>query len=343
LPGLINAHNHLQLNGFPVPAYDRHYRNAGEWIADLNNRLGNGSAFRSARAIARDERLLHGGLKNLLSGVTTVAHHDPLYPILATEDYPVQVVATYGWSHSLEIDGDDSVRDAYRRTPIEWPWIIHAAEGIDDESAAEFDRLDELGCLGPNTLLIHGVALDSARRARLEGAAAGLIWCPTSNLRLFGRTAEVADLIDSGRVALGSDSRLTGARDLLEEVRVAGEVGGFDDVILESLVTDAGARLLRLPDRGVLRIGARADILVLPARMPLSKAGRKDLRLVMSGGSMRCGDEDFAEVLMSKSERAEIRVDGHTKIVSQRLHALLGPMGSLEAGLELSDAAEWAA
>jgi imidazolonepropionase-like amidohydrolase len=38
LPGLINAHDHLQLNSFPTPQYGRHYRNAGEWIADLNAR-----------------------------------------------------------------------------------------------------------------------------------------------------------------------------------------------------------------------------------------------------------------------------------------------------------------
>ena len=32
-----------------------------------------------------------------------------------------------------------------------------------------------------------------------------------------------------GRVALGSDSRLSGARDLLSELRVARELGGLDE------------------------------------------------------------------------------------------------------------------
>ena len=51
-----------------------------------------------------------------------------------------------------------------------WPWIIHAAEGLDDEAAAEFERLDALGCIGANTLIVHGVALDPAQRKRLVAA-----------------------------------------------------------------------------------------------------------------------------------------------------------------------------
>ena len=343
VPGLINAHDHLQLNSFALPDYGRRYRNASEWIADFNARMVGSPGFEAARAIERDERLLHGALKNLLSGVTTVAHHDALYPLLTSATCPTQALQNYGWSHSLEIDGEESVRDSYRRTRADWPWIIHAAEGVDDSAAGEFDRLEALGCLEPNTLLVHGVALDGARRARLAAAGAGLIWCPTSNLRLFGATADVTDLVSRGRVALGSDSRLTGGLDLLEEVRVAREVTGFDDQTLESLVTEAAARLLRLTDRGVLRTGARADLLVLPARLPLSRATRKDIRLIMLGGNMCCGARDLAEVMLPRSQRSEIRIDGCAKVVTARLGMLLGSIGARESGLEPADTAGRAA
>lgn len=332
LPGLINAHDHLQLNCFGLPDYGRHYANAGEWIADLNARMMTSPAFTAARAIPRDERLLHGGLKNLLSGVTTVAHHDPLYPLLSSDGYPLQVLQSYGWSHSLGIDGQESVQDSYRRTPGDRPWIIHAAEGIDAHARAEFDRLDALGCLGPNTVLVHGVALDEARRARLVDAGAALIWCPTSNLRLFGGTADVAGLVDRGRVALGSDSRITGGRDLLEDVSLARELCGFDESTLEALVTDVPARLLRLADRGVLRVGARADILILPAGLTLSRATRAQVRLVMLAGKVCLGDLDLAEALLTRSQGAAIRVDGCTKIVARTL--LAAPL-RLEQGVEL--------
>lgn len=343
LPGLINAHDHLQLNSFPTPQYGRHYRNAGEWIADLNERADLASVFAVCEAIPRDQRLLQGGIKNLLSGVTTVAHHDPLYPILVTAEYPTQVVQTYGWSHSLGIDGEERVRDSYRQTPADWPWIIHAAEGVDADARAELARLDALGCLGPNTLLVHGVALDGAGSARLEATGAGLIWCPSSNFYLFGKTAAVTELVERGRVALGSDSRLTAARDLLDEVRAASTAYGFDDRTLESLVTDTSARLLGLADRGVLRAGARADILILPARLPLSKASRADVRLVMSGGSMRYGDPDYAEMMMSEMQQVDVRVDGRRKRVDSRLGELLSASSWVETGVEVPDAARSAA
>ncbi len=338
LPGLINAHDHLQLNNFPTLHYGRHYANAGEWIRDFNARVAIGRDFAACRASPRDGRLLLGGLKNLLSGVTTVAHHDPFFPILSSPDFPTQVLANYGWSHSLGIDGDDKVRAAYRSTPGDTPWIIHAAEGVDAEAAAEFDRLEALGCVGPNTLLVHGVALDAARKARLAAAGAGLIWCPSSNLRLFGATAAVGDLVARGRVALGNDSRLTGARDLLDEIRVASEVGGFDERTLESLVTADAARLLRLSDRGTLVPGTRADILVLPSGMPLSKATRRDVRCVMSAGRMRCGDRHYAELLLSESERVAARIDDREKIMDHALGALLSAASAIEPGVELLDA-----
>ncbi|HVW68069.1 MAG TPA: amidohydrolase family protein [Steroidobacteraceae bacterium] len=337
LPGLINAHDHLQLNSFPTPHYGRKYRNAGEWIADLNSRFLNESAFVACKAIPRDARLLHGGIKNLLSGVTTVVHHDPLYPVLTSTGYPTQVLDRYGWSHSLEIDGPQKVQAAHRHTPAGWPWIIHAAEGVDAPAAAELDRLDALGCLGPNTLLVHGVALDRNGRAKVERAAAGLVWCPSSNLRLFDATAEVTDLAHRGRVALGTDSRLSGARDLLDELRVAAELGVLDEPLLQSLVTDSSARLLRLTDRGALRPGARADLVVFPANTPLTQAARKDVRLVVSGGSVRCGDPDYASQLMAESRSVAVRVDGRNKCIASEVDVVMSDphWACLEPGVEV--------
>jgi cytosine/adenosine deaminase-related metal-dependent hydrolase len=340
LPGLINAHDHLQLNNSPRLEYRERYRNAREWIADFNSRLHADRALEASVAIARHDRLLVGGVKNLLSGVTTVAHHDPLYPMtLSAADYPTRVVQNYGWSHSLSIDGEESVRRSYRRTPVDWPWIIHAAEGVDDESAEEFERLEALGCLCPNTLIVHGTALDQQQQLRLADVGAGLLWCPSSNLSLFGKTADIVELVSRGRVALGSDSRLTGARDLLEELHVAAEVAGLDEQVLESLVTTHSAQLLRLADRGALRPGARADLLVLPWQTGLSRASRADVRLVMLDGLVRYGDQEYAEIAARAVPCVRVRVDGRQKILDHRLVALLRSGNAREQGLELPDTA----
>jgi cytosine/adenosine deaminase-related metal-dependent hydrolase len=335
LPGLINAHDHLHLNNLPRLEYRAPYPNAREWIEDVRSRMQTDRAFRAAVAISRNDRLLQGGIKNLLSGVTTVAHHDPLYPFLSSAEYPTRVVRYYGWSHSLYIDGEEKVQRSHHDTPAEWPWIIHAAEGTDGESARELERLEALGCLSPNTLIVHGVALDPAQQATLRRSGAGLIWCPASNLRLFGTTVEVIELAARGCVALGSDSRLTGAHDLLEELRVAADVSGLDEETLEAIVTHDSARLLRLTDRGVLAAGALADLLVLPRRVALSKASRADVRLVMVDGIVRYGDRDCVALADPGADWVSILVDGCPKLLDRNLAALLQASEARESGLEL--------
>ena len=337
LPGLINAHDHLQLNSLPAHETRGRYRHVRDWISEIDLRRRTDAQFAAGAEVPRNDRLLIGGIKNLLSGVTTVAQHDPLYPYLTGSEYPTGVVRDFGWSHSLYLDGEEKVLASYRATPAEWPWIIHAAEGLNDEASAEFDRLEALGCVQQNTLLVHGIALDRRQRKRLANAAAGLVWCPSSNQNLFGKTADVADLITAGRVALGTDSRLSGARDLLEELRLAGQIAGLDEAALESLVTRDGASLLRLSDRGALRPGLRADLLVLPACTRLTAATRADVRLVMVGGAAGYGDPDCAGRFAPSTGWAHVLVDGRPKVLDGHTAKLLSDARAAEPGLEISN------
>jgi len=343
LPGLINAHDHLQLNHLPVHEPPQYYQHARDWISEVDLRRRSDPQFAAGVSVARDQRLLLGGIKNLLSGVTTVAHHDPLYPFLAHRDYPVSVLRHYGWSHSLYIDGEEKLAASCRSTPSKWPWIVHAAEGLNAEAAHEFERIDTLGCLKSNTLLVHGIALDETQRMRLRRAGAGLIWCPSSNLRLFGRTAEVRELIEHHRVALGTDSRLSGARDVLAELRLARELSGLDEETLEGLVTHVSADLLRLPDRGSLRPGMRADLLILPAGTALTRATRAGVRMVMIDGIARYGDADCAPCAAPQAEWANVLVDGVPKMLDLRIAKLLALARAAESGLEMPQAAGRAA
>ena len=116
LPGLINAHDHLQLNALPRLKSRPLHANAGEWIDDMRPRLAADPLLRANAAVPRALRLLIGGLKNLLTGVTTVAHHDAPYPELLDPEFPVRVLEGAGWSHSLALDGDAAVRRAHDAT-----------------------------------------------------------------------------------------------------------------------------------------------------------------------------------------------------------------------------------
>jgi len=316
LPGLINAHDHLHLNGtLPRLKFRDGYRNASEWIADITPRLATDAGLLAHRAQPRSRRLLAGGLKNLLSGVTTVLHHDPRDPVLDEPDFPADVPEPGGWSHSLALEGEEAVRASFAATPAGRPWVVHAAEGTDTAAALEFDRLEALGCIAPGALLVHGLGLSAAQQRRLVEAGAGVVWCPGSNLHLFGRTLEPQWLFDRGRLVLGSDSRISGGRDLLSELALVRELTRWSDERLEAWVTEGAARLLGLGDRGRLEPGLRADLIALPPGLPLSCATRADLRLVVVGGRPLYADADLGEAL----GLVPVRVDGRLKAIAPHL------------------------
>ena len=124
-------------------------------------------------------------------------------------NFPVRVVKQFGWAHSLEYSPD--LAECFRRTPPEWPFVVHVAEGIDRTARDEIFRLDEMGVLDDRTILVHAVGLDKAGLALARRRKASIVWCPSSNLFLLGRTLD-AKVRGSGiEVALGSDSAVTAA------------------------------------------------------------------------------------------------------------------------------------
>jgi cytosine/adenosine deaminase-related metal-dependent hydrolase len=335
LPGLVNAHDHLHRNHYPRLKYQPRYRNVSEWSADIDSRRANDAVLASCASVPRADSLLIGGLKNLLSGVTTVAHHDAAYPEMHAAEFPVFVPASFGWAHSLALDGETRVRQSHAATPADVPWFIHAGEGKDAAAASELQRLDALGVLEANTVLVHGVALDAVARARLIDRGVGLVWCPGSNHYLLGQSADVKDLVRHGLVALGSDSRLSGERDLLDELRFARSLGEVSDEDLELLVTTRAARLLKLADRGSLQPDTLADFIVLPREARLGELRRADLRCVCTSGEMRYGDHDLADVLLTAASRVPVMVDGRAKCVDARVAKVLRRPSVHEPGVEL--------
>jgi cytosine/adenosine deaminase-related metal-dependent hydrolase len=339
LPGLINAHDHLELNSQPRLKWRERYENASEWIADFQPRFDSDPALAVTRPETLDERLWIGGLKNLLAGVTTVCHHNPLHRPLR-KGFPVKVVERFGFSHSLHIDGDQ-VRLSHQRTPPDWPWIIHAAEGVDATAAGELDALDRLGCLGPNAVFVHGVAFGQAAADRVIAAGAGLVWCPSSNAFLFGRTADVRAFDDADRLALGSDSRLSGERDLLDELTAAYATHQLSAEGIARTVTTGAARLLRLDHPAVLETGAAADLTVLRAIAScpfetLAGASRSDVRLVMIDGRPGVAETALSRAFAAAGvPPASAMLDGSPRLVARWIARHVAQMHLQEPGFEV--------
>src|ERR1700733_16083415 len=63
LPGLINAHDHLELNHYGPLKFRDLYENASAWIDDMRPRLQTDPSIRANRAHPLASRLFIGGLK----------------------------------------------------------------------------------------------------------------------------------------------------------------------------------------------------------------------------------------------------------------------------------------
>jgi cytosine/adenosine deaminase-related metal-dependent hydrolase len=294
IPGLINAHDHLEFGLYPNLGRGG-YRNSKEWAEDIQRREQ--ATIAAQQSMAREVRLWWGGIRNLLCGVTTVCHHNPLHEELIDPEFPVRVVTEYGWAHSLAIDGGLAQKRFETRADV--PFIVHACEGTDEGSAEEIFRLDELGVLDERAVLVHGLALDAKGIARLNERGATLVWCPSSNRFLFGRTLDGQAVREVRQLLLGSDSPLTAAGDLLDEVRIAREEAGLSARELFDMLFERAAKAFRLRDgQGKIRPDAYADLVAVrdkglsPAET-VARLTTADVELVMIGGQVRLASEEI--------------------------------------------------
>jgi cytosine/adenosine deaminase-related metal-dependent hydrolase len=291
-PGLVNAHDHLHRNHYGrlgAPPY----ANAYEWGRDIHARYAD--AIARGRALPRCDALLRGAWKNLRAGVTTVVHHDPWEPAF-DEDFPLRVVRVAS-AHSLGFGGDLPAPVAGA------PFAIHLAEGVDADSAGEVAALAARGLLTRDLLAVHAVGVDDAGIALLRESGAAIVWCPSSNQFLFGRSAPAALLAPGIDVLLGSDSLLTADGLLLRELRVARELALVDDERLLDAVGATAARRIGVA-APALTPGARADVVVF--RRPPLEASETDVALVVAGGVPRVADPALVPALGALGEAGRL-------------------------------------
>jgi cytosine/adenosine deaminase-related metal-dependent hydrolase len=191
--------------------------------------------------------------------------------------------------------------------------------------------------------LIHGVGITQEDWVRITKTGAGLVWCPASNVFLLEKTVPIRSFLDSAgpeSVALGTDSRLTGSRDLLEEMQMAREIGNVTPQEILGMVTANAARLLRISRAGKLSIGFPADLVIIP---PLSDdpfeallaCVRKHVLLVMVNGQPRYGAVGMSEVFGACGVKAvPIRVDGEDKLLGYPFARQLQKCSIKEPGVD---------
>lgn len=330
LPGLINAHDHLEFNLFPRLG-NRLYANALDWAADIYR--PSQSPVREHLAVPKPVRLYWGGLRNLLSGVTTVAHHNPFEDEIFDARFPVRVLRRFAWAHSLDFSRDITAR--YRETPAYCPFILHAAEGTDARASSEIDRLNELGVLDSRTVLVHAIAVGPGEITLLRKHRCSVVWCPGSNLAIYGRTLSPEVLRSGIPIALGTDSALTSHTDLSDELRIAYSLGIDPERLYRMITTDAASILRLTHGEGEIREGGVADLIAIEDRGQTPAEAMLDLQplMAMVNGRIRLLAGSLAsETRLNRLDvegRGAFYVDADVAALSRDASAALGPSFAL--------------
>lgn len=329
VPGFINAHDHLLGTYLPRVGERRPYLNWLMWDNDLKA----SPIYRERQRIDSADLYLLGGYRHLLSGVTSVQDHMPHFvQDMFKASVPIKVIDNYCVHHSItsfSLQWGGSIEEEYRKAvELDVPFIAHCSEGFDKETVNSVKTLAKHGALGEHTVLVHGIAFSDEDIELLKKHSCHVVWCPFSNLYMYGKTAPVKKLLDAGiNVCLGTDSPMSGSVNVFEEIQTArsyfAEQFGkeLSSKTVLQMLTENPAKALRLNDRGYLAENKKADFLILDADNKNSYSALDDLdfsaiMLVVIDGQPLYGDPNFSRLFEAfQTSYTSVSVNGTQKII----------------------------
>jgi 5-methylthioadenosine/S-adenosylhomocysteine deaminase len=164
------------------------------------------------------------------------------------------------------------------------PVHFHANETADEVDPILADHgerplawADDLGLLGADAYVAHGVHVDDEEIALLAERGTAVAHCPASNMKLASGMAPVQAMLDAGvTVGLGTDGAASNNDlDMFDEMRdaamlgklAADDAGAVDAATTVELATQGGADALGFAS-GRLEPGANADLAVIDLEAP---------------------------------------------------------------------------
>lgn len=344
-PGFINSHDSLLATYHPVQGKNFPHLNWLSW----DNEVKASQEFRDRMLLDPETLYRLGAYKNIISGVTTVVDHIPEFVRKPFEkELPVNLLTDYGIAHSVcsyALNWGEGIEKEHKKAvQKKLPFILHIAEGFDDESRQSLERLHESGALSSATVLVHGLSLSETDLDLISEAGASIVWCPVSNEFLYENTLPVAGILERGiPLSIGTDSAMAGGGlfiDNLNSARQQIENAGFDSSPVWSMGTSIPAYMFKMKKKGTLSRGADADLVILskyPANLAGEPAGLEDIYLVVRNGLPVYGDvalESVFDELKVKFDR--VSVGGSRKLVQSGLIALLDSVYSMTGADEYS-------
>ena len=318
-PGLTNSHDHLEFNLYPSLGHKR-YADYREWGDDIH--LRDAALIASLQRVPKAVRLRWGALKNLLCGVTTVAHHGALHDDLRS--LPVRTAR----GTSIHSVGSASRWRLRLNAPLgRRPYVVHIGEGTSFESRREIDTLLRWNLFGKPLVGVHAIAMGTAQAERFRA----IVWCPVSNEFLYGATADIAALKASTTVLFGTDSTLTADWNIWNHLRRARALGPLSDRELFDAVTSEAASVWGRSRAGRIAAGRTADVVIARKKLPdpwdaFFAVEPEDVLLVLRSGSVLLRDASL-EAVRVPPPCSSLRLGGTSKQVAEDVPALLGSLG----------------
>ncbi|TGL56659.1 hydrolase [Leptospira ognonensis] len=329
-PGFINSHDHLLASYLPkIGGATKH----NSWLA-YDNLYKSSGVFAERQQI--EIELLHylGAYKNLLGAVTSVQDHIPHNihkPFL--DSLPVKLIHNYYLSHSLGNYslgwGEGPALEYKLAAQANLPFITHLGEGLDEDSINSLKKLEKAEALGEFSVLIHCLPFGPREVEKIAKAGASVVWCPTSNLHIFGKTTNIKLFMDMGvNVCLGTDFSPSGSSNLLEELRFAKKL--FFDLYEEEIsdrtlldwITVNPSKAFKIPNIGSLKAGCSADFVVFEedeksSEISISNKSSGQIDLIVIDGSPRLASIHHKKLFSDLGIDFEIiKLEGKDKIVA---------------------------
>ena len=365
MPGLVNAHSHLQYTGMAEvgrgsyagfddwgDAFDVVYARPHDWHADATAGAHQmiAAGITSVADIVTDAEALpvlgetglggitywevmywtneawrDGGRDRIVAELDRIPTHPgaglsphapyslDAVPLLELPDISRQRgLRTHIHLGESALEGEKPGEDAWRDAHL--PSFRSLRDAGYGASATEF--VDQLGVLGPDCHVAHGVYMTAADRALLRARGTAVALCPRSNAVIGLGAPPVAAYLDEGSpIAVGTDSLSSSpSLDLMSDVstlvRIARDQGYHARDLhmrILSAATLGGARAMGLdvgPERvGHLAVGARADLAffdiaartVADGVAELAEAGAGRAVGTVIAGGMRHASAEIAE------------------------------------------------
>ncbi|PJZ44068.1 amidohydrolase family protein [Leptospira brenneri] len=329
-PGFINSHDHLLASYLPKVGGNEKHKS---WLS-YDNLYKSSGVFAERQQVDPEILYYLGAYKNLFAGVTTVFDHiphqvqNPFRGIL-----PVKLISDYTIAHSVgnySLGWGEGPALEYRMAEhAGLPFVTHLGEGLDDDSKQSLRQLEKMDALGGHSVLVHCLPFGPREVEKILEKGASVVWCPTSNLHIFGKTTNIKLFLDMGvNVCLGTDYSASGSVNLLEELKTAKSIyfGLYGEELPEStllkMITENPRKAFRLGNPDALMPGLSADLLVVnddknKSEITVSDLSWKHIDLVVIDGYPIYGSEEYKSLFLHFGlETEELSIDGKIKLVA---------------------------